>query len=59
MNKKASKSVRQQFTTSNEMNKRLLLAVQKKGLKDTDILRIALSEYLDKNNIFPPTNVKA
>jgi len=43
------KSYKKWAAISETMESRLRKAVKITGLKDTDILRIALKEYLDKN----------
>lgn len=46
---KKVKSFKKWITISETMENRLRKAVKITGLKDTDILRISLKEYLDKN----------
>ena len=43
-------SVKQQFQTSIEMDKRLNKCAKTKGLKSSSICLISLDEYLQKNN---------
>ncbi len=45
-----AKTYRHYTTISDALNKRLTEYCRKKGLKDSDVLKIALNDYLTLNN---------
>lgn len=44
------KTLRVQFTCNGKLSERLQKAIKVKGLRDSEIAKIALDEYLTKNN---------